>query len=474
MSKLLDIECASTKKILVLNLINTEVYHAGEDTGDLIVDYKHCKATDQPRIKYDIVYQEIKATLKNTTEFFLYFPTFITTNQHLLSDSCNWLLIKSAEFPAPLLKDALTELKKFRIQKTLYDSVNATFPDDFKSKYDLKKMEFIEDFTEPIDVNNRLSCQYWFLHYLSTVFDCGKGRLIQRSGTCYLNTVINMIILSKYFKRIAVRAMPEFIKKYPKTEKEIKTPLENTESCPIVSEKTSTMRVAYIFRVLYTVLCGGGLPKTIHSEKDLLIKASGQYFSSDKKHFIRPSIKHVGGGHPSVVMYSFLYNSGISFLVTDSYNGENNEYKIPINLTESAIKAFVKYDWHEELIDLHKSVTYYPSPPHDVIMYFFFEQYLPQINFFKLESVFISIKYRHGNGHAICGFICDGVYKIFDSNGHMFNIDWRYFYTEETYSALKSQIESAYQDDVISMSVVFGIYTNSSLYPLLGDTSCMV
>ena len=121
--------------------------------------------------------------------------------------------------------------------------------------------------------NPNLYCKEWFQYAVDTLFGCSKGRLMQISGTCYLNAIINGLVLSKPVRNLLLDKMKKL------KHLEFKTSLSReglSRACR--DAKTDD----YIFKLLYNVLCSNTpLKKVIAPEDDLIIQYSKKYSIPD-------------------------------------------------------------------------------------------------------------------------------------------------------------------------------------------------
>lgn len=397
---------------------------------------------NEPEIRYKIIYLAIYEK-----DVYILI-SFIEKNYYLFNNSCNSLLIRSEWKNIKLLKQILQLLKNTNIYKTLYvsEKVDAYH---FSDDYDLQKIVFNEhiEYYDPFPVQNEsfsnyLTCTSWFQYFLGTLFQCGKGRLKQLSGTCYLNAVVNMIILTKLFKRICVQAMNNFVKNHPQYAPEIKKDLTE-DFCPTLSIKTNLLRTIKIFQYLYHILCNSSFPQKIKQKNiDVFIEASRKLFSSNQKHFFRPSlIKKINageGGLSSFVLYSFLINSGINFAYCyyDMNLYETNylylQFPVPLK-NEAEIQKLKAGDLNHLFLAQNEIVSLAPHS-FEVILLLTNEdnknilsdmkKMYKHHNFFP-ESCNISIRFEEGDAaHGITGFYCNKEFKIYDSNNHIYNFNW--------------------------------------------------
>jgi hypothetical protein len=111
----------------------------------------------------------------------------------------------------------------------------------------MKKLETVKrGFKEKILSRNKLTCQWWFERFFDTIFDCGKGKIFQSGGTCYLAATLNSILLSNVVKYILIH--------------KIKTAMEDEASkryitTPLIHTVSTCVRQLYMYRILYNMIC---------------------------------------------------------------------------------------------------------------------------------------------------------------------------------------------------------------------------
>ena len=425
-----------SRHIVVLNLINDT---KKDSMKNLYVEYRNCRNIDQPSTKYNIVYQEVIFRERDVSSLFTVFEKFIADNIIFLLNACNSMLIYASDIPFSILKHVLNKLRDVSIKKTLF-----VYSDKYSEKsisqpeYNIAKVIFNPNIDAYVDWENIMSkslmCQPWFIYYMTTVFDCGKGRLIQINATCYLNVVLNSIIMSDNLKYVIVKAMNRYARQNPHLIKEIKRPLEDISACPLLSEKTNTLRTLYIFRALYSVLCGR---RKIRSDSDLILGASSKYFTS--KTYKPSEVKRgLAGeyGHPFYVMYTFLYDINVKFLLQSPLM-QLDQFVVPSKLTEEQSQKMRKSNILPDLINIINT----PFPSASIILRFVENNNV--VNYFSHYPVACTINVM--DFHVVCGFVCDNVYKIFDSNGYIFDIDWRYLNQVDNLHEFRRQIAQFYK-----------------------------
>lgn len=465
-----ELECQSQRRhVIVLDFM-------GLTSTPLSQDYYFCDVSQKPvdediikheeTIKYNITYLPIDYGTSTLDIFSL---------STILNSSCNVLLIHIDPRINPDIESVANPtnidtvlVKKFTTMVNTYLSgyeipivvynfgIPAVFsPLDFPNvnqirirnvlKYNYKTpamagFEFIYfDFPDIIDNDltmttgsPRLSCQWWFRHFFKTIFECGKGRLQQFSGTCYMTAAFNTIILGEYTKRIMIDAMNNVIRTSylnPEELEYVRYPIEEGVCVDINKVDQPRTRIKYYMKIFYNTICGARSVKMVKPKyEDIFKKLSMSEFRG------HASSKHSKnqGGFSQCVLFRMFADFGIRFLVSDSDGNLFNPYTPDIN------KAFMYLRINkvsEALALLEKPLE--PVETYDVILYLN-EQYkakpLPKFDNFEIETSTISFDIHRPDpkdplkkiisGHTIMGFICDGYYKIYDSNNVIENCNW--------------------------------------------------
>lgn len=266
----------------------------------------------------------------------------------------------------------------------------------------------------------RLSCATWFTRFITTAFECGKGRLFQRSGTCYMTSVFNMIFLGDNIKHIFTSAVNTYVKHHPELKPEIIKPLTGLVSCPLLSDDRS--KVLYIARFIYDIVCR----KTyVKSYEDLFLKGSTEYFSGR----MNPADPKYGeGGKPVTVIYQLMMWLGIDFKVSDGirfYNPVVIDNKV-LRLTHASELLFKLPQLYNTVEALNTDcILVIPGR----IITVFHSIYNMESAGFVPEVCNIVFVVDHVDepvsGHSIMGFKCNGIYKVYDSGSNqIFDCNW--------------------------------------------------
>ncbi len=401
---------------------------------------QYCHFSPPKEIIYGLEYLELDETTEKI-DISLY---------EKLNNNCNELLIY-CELDIKLdriLEHILSLFKTFTLKKTVYLLANSfvlnlNLEEKFKTYFHHYNFNLFETSFLPVtfEISSPhfthihynegdlfsldLTCQPWFRKFLSRVFSCGVNRLLQLSGTCYLNAVINGIVLSPVLLNLFLSKMKEFVSKFPESKAYISLALDAKDmtSCRIFKNQSSD-EIQFLYRIIYNLICKSirPFPRIKYDErKDVFIQASQDYFGSTTTGV---------GGVPFATFLHFLNGSDIKFqLVMESDDGTNLVFakllQTDVQITMENIhfhieKADLLFDT-EILIYLPKtsSTTLTNESTIKMIKSLFFEE---QAGMLELE---VSSSMGDNGLHAVSCFLCNGVPKAYDSAQNIiFEVNW--------------------------------------------------
>lgn len=479
-----------------------------QSENELILDQDYCLFYPPKKIQYDLSYIYCNFAnedwLDKLNAFFEekvnvidkeYNHLLIYIQDEILNDIGEIKLLKGMEKIIQITFD-------FALKKTIYDStdeldIKSFIPPNFTYKY-VKKVKVAQDVDK-----NRLTCQPWFRRYLDRLNRCGKGRLLQYTGTCYLNTAINMITLSFWFKRLVVSQMNDYIERHPDSKRYIKSPLADMFVCPNVYATKFDPSLRYFYRFVYNLSCLKNRP--VNREEDIMIQGSRELFSSTPiTHYLR-SVKpgnerKVGkgeGGWASFAMLNYLLGSRTNFAIL-YYNkdlhsngleffseDQRTQYSLYKPNLDDLSKKITQHDPLLKNFDSLEKVDLKLSNTFDIIVYANIKHsyYPKQIvnvlnNNFEAEVADLLIEWYNGEVHSVCGFACDGIPKVYDSAINVISeVDWITLDTDD----LASQFANTFNgyrgyrenDQITDVNVHFALYVNKALKQLLQDQMCV-
>uniref|UniRef100_A0A6C0KSJ4 Uncharacterized protein n=1 Tax=viral metagenome TaxID=1070528 RepID=A0A6C0KSJ4_9ZZZZ len=412
-------------------------------------DKHYCHFSPPRKIKYELNFVQI--TDDDLTNIYS-----LLQMKDVLNDKCNELLIyyENDSQLQPIFLHILSLFKSFPLKKTVYladeeneSEVLTTYP-DFLSTY--KFVLFItlpeselyyhteetsfglkKIITKSLPNNLKLTCQIWFKKFISRIFSCGVKRLLQKSGTCYLTAVINGIVLSPVLQNFFLQKMKEYVTLYPESKVYISSPLNELDmtNCKRFLGNYSE-EVQFLYRMLYNLVCKDVRPfAPVHYSlrEDVFVQASKDYFSTSV----------LGqGGFGIVPILSFLYGSSTNFVIALEDEMKNIIYINPKDALVYMPTFLSKPLLYNQLYDklLLNRISYIHSDV-SIILYIPRDLWLEDQNVsdivsegFTTQSSSIFMSYEKDEiscAHAVVGFFCDGIPKVYDSGTNMiFEADW--------------------------------------------------
>ena len=257
----------------------------------------------------------------------------------------------------------------------------------------------------------KLVCNEWFIYFSDTAFGCIKNRLMQLSGTCYLNAILNGIILCPTARNIALQIMRKVdITEYVK---------------PLGLDVCGKKEPTYLFQLLYNTICAKvPLQKTAYKQ-DIIVEFSKLY-----------SIDPVGGqgGYTMETMNRLLDLIDPHHIVL----GFKQQHKPDGTLIRRYSTPTLTPKDHITLRD----------GPGD---------------FSVITIDFITAS--KSSSHAVSGIKCDGNYIIFDSNNGILNIDWRGLGgNKDVTDIFKDYMKRTYLPDIATGIFVLPVYIRESTF----------
>lgn len=281
----------------------------------------------------------------------------------------------------------------------------------------------------------KLVCNEWFIYFSDTAFGCIKNRLMQLSGTCYLNAILNGIILCPTARNIALQIMRKVdITEYVK-------PL----SLDVCGKKEPT----YLFQLLYNTICAKvPLQKTAYNQ-DIIVEFSKLY-----------STDPVGGqgGYTMETMNRLLDMIDPHHIVL----GFKQQHKPDGTLIRRYSTPTLTPKDHITLVDGPGDfLAVEEGGKVESIITYKGEKFLLQFSVITID--FITASKR--SSHAVTGIKCDGNYIIFDSNNGILNIDWRGLGgNKEVTDIFKDYMKRIYLPDIATGIFVLPVYIRESTF----------
>jgi hypothetical protein len=325
-------------------------------------------------------------------------------------------------------------------------------------------------------------CTQWFSYFIETMSKCGSQRLLQFSGTCYINVILNSLILgegmrnlgliqlySKLYKLFNVGYLLS-IKTYKQT---LDTFVNIIERELNTCEKNKTMQM---FKYIYQLLVKKNKFKTLEmgqSGNNIIKKfqdSSQIIYNNRKKNAGRYFLGYSSAVKTIEELFSELFPN-------EQKDFKSNKFKSNIDKKYRANKGIFTIPDSDELSPHNDNLIFINSDSRfytPTISKNYTYDFPLNINYertntnYKLDSAQIILDSDKGMySHIILGFICNNVPKIFDSNGILFTLDWitmlsTFDDTDITNIAKQQTIRSAFLEYV--KSHVYPEFTHVNIY----------
>lgn len=224
---------------------------------------------------------------------------------------------------------------------------------------------------------NSITCQPWFKYYLSTIFDCTRGKVFQKSSTCYINAVINGFIVDKTLRSII----------FDKIKRRDDIDIIKSD---ILSCTKEPIDDTYFYQLFYNSLC-----KKIHDKNIDIMQKYEEFLLGEFRH--RPDVSRL---LERICKWIFKYVNNFV------YYREDIQDKYSFNSGTKCI--ILRFD---DVDKIPKGIIHNNTGKHYDLVF----------------GVIVIGSFESDQGvfsHAVTGFICDGLFKITDSNRYTYNIDW--------------------------------------------------
>ena len=435
------------KNILILHLLRSEedVYH--------ISNKKFCDS-DTP-INYDLVYipmfyenvennlTELKDLLEKSIDVFYRTVIFCNVDSQEDLEIINNMVHNITFEKTVMYLKMSTEFSKSKFLLKSEKGIRIINAIETKEVGPLFERFSIKGGVEYIMVDSRyffediknVECAWWFNMFINKVFDCGRKRLKQFSQTCYINSVVNGFILGKNLSKLISTHLetlmssentPQILKQY------IKENIGQDTTCPFYNGSHSD----YLLRLFYNIL--GKSP--IHSKKIDLMTSLDKELRRDES----------GGGRPITVLHSILNTFKIPYLkffknfIPDPTNVMKKQPNV-LNWIFPDIKDVVPehLSVESDVFDLEFGILQFRLMKHE-----------RNINYSDPED-------KGYEDHGVCGFICDGIFKVYDSSiNYIFTFDWRNLHHNAAFIKKLSILWDV--REVVGLSLNLLVYTKNS------------
>ena len=322
----------------------------------------------------------------------------------------------------PIYKNEIEKLGKIYINKFI-NIYNYKLNKNDKYgliRYTNMNNEFKYDYIYIIKKDIQLILYNYYSKDANYKYNCGDNRLLQLRGTCGFNSLINGFILTKNL-RILIESNIQFR----------------------IQNNLKLNKIQRFF--------------------DFIFKNMKSY--DDKTNKITIEL--------ATLMKKYVY--GFKTFLSDDYNGLKTSY-LPLlfniilnklfNITNSLF-TLNNYKPHniKDKINLYLLKYNDYSNKHNPFLLMRFDNNIPtkiSINKYVYELCY---SYICLNGHAVCGYICNNKYYIYDSTNFNYLIDWRF--NNEKNIDLNNKlpyINEYYKENMLDYKVQYVLYVCNELY----------
>ena len=336
-------------------------------------------------------------------------------------------------------------------------------------------------------------CTQWFSYFIETMSKCGSHRLLQFSGTCYINVILNSLILGEGMRNLGLIQL--YSKLYKLFNGGYLLSIKTYKVGDLLSIKTYKQTLDTFVNIIERELNTCEKNKTMQMFKyiyQLLVKKykfktleMGQSVNNIIKKFQDSSQIIYNNRTKNAKRYFLGYSSAvrtIEELFSELFPNEqkdfkSNKFKSNIDKKYRANKGIFTIPDSDELRPHNDNLIFINSDSRfytPTISKNYTYDFPLNINYertntnYKLDSAQIILDSDKGMySHIILGFICNNVPKIFDSNGILFTLDWitmlsTFDDTDITNIAKQQTIRSAFLEYV--KSHVYPEFTHVNIY----------
>lgn len=275
-----------------------------------------------------------------------------------------------------------------------------------KNKLDvyLTKNIIIKTIDKQIKTDKNINYMFTYYNNINDVIDffihkniCGYGRIKQLSGTCWLNSVINTLILPEHMTNVLISIYIS----HTNTNILLKNEIENSDFKECLLKDYDVTK--QILGIIYNILIKNNIIKKEDSNIIAKMAYIIKFYYDPKnigKNFEIPNTNTlnntINGGDTLAALY-YIYK----YILGDCY--DMIAYKNDNNTTLNNIT------------NLNKKIIFTITYEKDIVSTFD-ENITIDKSVFKLESCIIEFSGKKPYNHVVCGFICNNKYFIYDSN----------------------------------------------------------
>lgn len=398
-----------------------------------LIEHGRYMDNDMQRIFFQFLIDNKDKLINISTVIFYVAFDYFKSNSNLFDDE----FMEYMDHYRVIGLDILSQLK------TTTTFLNVSFDPHFSKKmttfvFGDTKVLIRRPLTQMETANDILECQWWFSDEILKGFGCGKGRLLQQTGTCYLTAVVNGLLLSDSARGLCLKAMVKQLENDDKLKETVMKPITDL-ACPSFSQG----RLAFFYNVLYNTVVKKPRDKILNT-LDIFVHASAKYFSAKPTITDPANVEYGQGGYSPSALINLLLDMNVSgfiyipeFAPTIRYHNfvnidvqdnvtllldklRNNEYKSQVSDQEQIIKMS-----HRNCL-----VTIYSGTPisrvSNEIIAANGNKFL--LCFGIIVYFYKDVKTEKVGAHAMVGLLCNDVPIVYDSDTNRFiDCNWRRF-----------------------------------------------
>jgi hypothetical protein len=452
--------CSGSRGVLVINFIE-------DSTQSLVYSGKFCDDTE--KIPYEVIYTDVE--LGNYTVKSVELAQVLAS---AIAECSLTIMYVNGDLTVPMFQDFISRVGQFanavayvsssstpvEVPGTVLglrilnvqDSPEVTFLTQTEQKADHEIIKVNLAFQPQ---TRDLECTWWFQRSVLKAFGCGINRLLQRSGTCFLNTIVNGFLLSENPRKMLLANLDMILVNEPEYRAILEKPLEEW-ACPLRYQARQSLD--FMNMILYRTYKRTKIKSTF----DILKLTSRKFVSMNAS----PTDALYGeGGHSVYTIIDFLKNVNFPGFVGNTSNGT---YKYLITPPESARNYLILFQYLNSLNTI-------PADPHEFAKFHYYidvnesDFASPHLDMmgtvYDLEFVTIFIgapatatlrEFRH----VILGFVCNGVQMIYDSEfNKIIKANWQNLTDPTTVRSIK-RLYPAFTH----LKITAAFYMNSNIY----------
>jgi len=304
-----------------------------------------------------------------------------------------------------------------------------------------------------------LECTWWFQREVLKAFGCGTNRILQMTGTCFLNTIVNGFLLSENPRKMLLANLDMILINVPEYRAILEKPLEEW-TCPL--RYNARQSLDFMNMILYRTYRDRARTK-IKTSSDILKLTSRKFLSI---HASPTDVRYGEYGFSQYTIIDFLKNVKFPGFVGNISTGAYRYLTIPPESARLDLPGLTQY---------LNSLNSIPPDPNEFAKFHYYidttnsDFAYPHLDMmgtvYDLEFAGIIINVPATTTvaafiHIMLGFVCNGVQMIYDSAfNKIIKANWQNLTDPTTVRSIQRLYPTITE---LKMSVAF--YMNSNIY----------